>query len=167
MARHFHIQSELAAHPDQLWQHAVSPLEVNAELRPLLSMSFPDGLEDITVGWEPGRHRFRSWIRLGGVLPVEYDDIAFAEVRPGEYFCETSSLASQSLWQHEREIQPLPGGASLTDHVTFGARLPWLEPVYGWVFRWIFQWRHRNLRRMYGNRVAAAAQRRPILIEEV
>ncbi len=167
MARSFSIYSDLAVHPDDLWQHAVSPLDVNAEFRPLLSMSFPDGLDDLTEGWEPGRHRFRSWIRLGGVLPVEYDDIAFAEVRKGRSFCETSTMASMSLWKHEREIEPLPGGARLTDHLTFSARVSLLEPLYGWVFRWVFQWRHHNLRRMYGNRVAFAAQPHPIPIKEI
>ena len=166
MARSFSIYSDLAACPEELWAHAVNPLDVNAEFRPLLSMSFPDGLDDITEGWEPGRHRFRSWIRIGGVLPVEYDDIAFAEVHPGHSFCETSSMATQSSWQHEREIEALSGGARLTDRLTFSSRLPLLEPMCGWVFRWVFQWRHHNLRRMYGNRVATAAHRQRIHIME-
>ncbi len=167
MARRFSIHSDLAVHPDELWDHAVSPVDVNAELRPLLSMSFPDGVEDITAGWEPGRFRFRSWILLGGVIPVEYDDIAFAEVLPGSSFCETSTLASQSLWTHERVVEPLPGGARISDQLTFASRLSLLEPLYGWVFRWVFQWRHHNLRRRYGNLVAGAAHRQTIPIVEV
>ncbi len=167
MARRFSIHSDLAAHTAELWDHAVSPVDVNAELRPLLSMSFPDGVEDITTGWEPGRFRFRSWILLGGLIPVEYDDIAFAEVQPGHSFCETSSMASQSLWSHERVVEALPGGARISDHLTFAARLPMLEPLYGWVFRWVFQWRHYNLRRRYGNLVASAARRQTVNITEV
>ncbi len=158
MPRSFTVSSDLAIHADALWQHAVTPLDINAEFRPLLSMSFPDGVDDITAGWQPGCHRFRSWIKLGAVLPVDYDDIALAEVEPGSHFCEVSSLASQSVWEHRREIKTLPGGARLTDSVSFSSRLPRLEPVYALVFRWVFQWRHRNLRRMYGNRFATAAK---------
>jgi hypothetical protein len=157
MPRQIVVSSELAVHAPVLWRHAVSPLDINAELRPWLSMSFPDSIDDITAGWEPGRFRFRSWIRLGGLIPVEYDDLALAEVEPGHYFYEVSSLATQSVWKHRREITSLPGGARITDTVSFTSRLPLLEPLFEVVFRWVFRWRHHNLRRMYGNRVALAA----------
>lgn len=158
MPRSFTVSSDLATHADTLWQHAVTPLDINAEFRPLLSMSFPDGMDDITAGWQPGCHRFRSWIKLGGLLPVDYDDIALAEVKLGSHFYEVSSLASQAVWEHRRAIVALQGGARLTDSVSFTSRIAWLEPLYEWVFRWVFLWRHHNLRRMYGNRFATSAK---------
>ena len=150
MSREFSISSELAVAPATLWDHAVNPLDVNAEFRPLLSMSFPSNLEDITAGWEPGRTRLRSFIRLGGVVPVEYDDLSFEEVVPGRYFLERSSMFTQSIWEHRREIASLRDGARLTDTICFTSRLEPLEPLFAVVFRWVFRWRHYNLQRIYG-----------------
>lgn len=155
MTRKFSIRSELAVHAPELWQHAVNPLDLNAEFRPLLSMSFPYGVEDITAGWEPGRFQYRSIIKLGGLVPVEYDDLCFEEVEEGRYFLERSSMFCQSSWVHRREITPLPGGASLTDSVEFSSRVPLLEPLFEHIFRWVFRFRHHNLQRIYGHRMRA------------
>lgn len=155
MTRKFSIRSELAVHAPELWQHAVNPLDLNAEFRPLLSMSFPYGVEDITAGWEPGRFQYRSLIKLGALVPVEYDDLCFEEVVEGRYFLERSTMFCQASWIHRREITPLPGGAGLTDSVEFTSRIAGLEPVFEQLFRWIFRFRHHNLRRIYGHRIKA------------
>lgn len=151
MARQFSISSDLAVPAAHLWRHAVDPLDLNSEFRPLLSMSFPQGLEDITAGWEPGRIRFRSLIALGGLIPVEYDDLAFQEVVEGRYFLERSTMLTQSEWEHRREIEPLAGGARITDSVSFTSRVEALESLFERIFRLVFRWRHRNLRRIYGH----------------
>lgn len=156
MTRKFSIRSELAVHAPELWQHTVNPLDLNAEFRPLLSMTFPYGVEDITAGWEPGRFQYRSLIKLGALVPVEYDDLRFDEVVAGRYFLERSTMFCQESWVHRREIKPLPGGASITDTVEFSARIPQLEPLFEPLFRWIFRFRHRNLQRIYGHRIQAA-----------
>jgi hypothetical protein len=150
MPRQFSISSDLAVIPRDLWQHSINPLDINAEFRPWLVMRFPRDVEDVTSGWQAGRPQFRCWIKLGGILPVEYDDLAFAEVEPGYYFLEQSSMLTQQRWQHRREIEPLPGGARITDSVEFTSRVAVLEPLFDWVFRQVFRWRHHNLCRMYG-----------------
>lgn len=114
-------------------------------------MSFPEGLEDVTAGWAPGRLRFRSLIKLGGLIPVEYDDLAFQEVVEGRYFLERSTMLTQSAWEHRREIDALEGGAGITDSIRFTSRVEALEPLFEWVFRLVFRWRHHNLRRIYGH----------------
>ena len=151
MSRQFSISSHLAVHTPDLWRHAVSPLDLNAEFRPLLSMSFPEGMEDVTAGWTPGRVRYRSMIKLGALVPVEFDDLAFQEVVEGRYFLERSTMLTQSEWQHRREIEPLPGGARIIDSVSFTSRVEALEPLFERIFRLVFRWRHRNLRRIYGH----------------
>ncbi len=123
---------------------------MNREFRPLLRMTFPPHVTDLTAGAEPGRRLFRSWMLLGGVVPVEYDDLAFEEVEPGHRFLERSTLLSQRAWQHERIVEPVGDGARLTDRVSFAPRVSWLDGLYRVVFLAIFRWRHRNVRALFG-----------------
>jgi hypothetical protein len=144
------IRSELRASAEVVWRHAVSPAGVNRELRPLLRMTFPAEVSDFTAGWRPGEKRFRSWLLLGGVLPVEYDDLTFVEVEPGRRFLERSRLLTQRFWRHERIVEPLPGGCRLTDRLCFAPRLGFLGAPFALVFRAVFELRHHNLRRDFG-----------------
>lgn len=133
-----------------MWAHAVHPDGVNLEFRPLFRMTFPKDLSDLSRMAAPGKRLFRSWLLLGGILPVDYDDLTFAEVEPGRRFLERSRLFSQRLWEHERTIEPAPGGSLLTDRVHFEPVVRPLGSTYGRVFRGVFRWRHRNLRRRFG-----------------
>lgn len=133
-----------------MWGHAITPAGVNRELRPLFRMTFPAGASDLTDSWKPGERLWRSWLLLLGVLPVEYDDVSFAEVEAGRRFLERSSLLSQRLWEHERVIEPDAHGCRLTDRIRFEPRLPWLGFLYGLAFEAVFRLRHRNLRRLFG-----------------
>jgi hypothetical protein len=137
-----------------VWRHAVSPEGVNRELRPLLRMTFPAGTRDLTAGWQAGHRCFRSWLLLGGLLPVEYDDVTFVAVEPGRRFLERSALFSQRVWEHERVVEPAAGGCRLRDRVRFESRLPGLEPLAAPLFRAVFRLRHRNLRRLFGGGAA-------------
>lgn len=116
----------------------------------MLRMIFPSGVDDLTAGWQPGERRFRSWLLVAGVVPIEYDDVVFEEVEPGRRFLERSALLSQHVWEHERIIEPASGGCCVTDRVRFEPRLSWLEVPYGFVFRAVFRWRHHNLRKLFG-----------------
>jgi len=146
----FVVSSILSAKPDAVWRHAVSPSGVNHEFRPLLRMTFPAGIADLTAGWQPGKRVFRSWLLLGGLLPVDYDDVVFAEVEPGRRFLERSSLLSQRVWDHERRVESTSAGCRVTDRVRFQPRLAWLGALYGPLFKAVFRWRHRNLRGLFG-----------------
>lgn len=159
--RELSISSILAADPARLWRHAVSPSGIDRELRPLLRMTFPAGGDDVTRGWAPGRCLGRSWMLLGGVLPVEYDDLVFVEVEPGRRFLERSSLLSQRVWEHERVLEPVAGGCWIRDRIRFEPRLGGLAPLHALVFRWVFRMRHRNLRRLFGPALAAPGRRVP------
>jgi hypothetical protein len=83
--------TELSAPAGVVWERAVSPEGINHELAPLLRMTMPRGLrgatiDDVAVGEPLGR----AWILLFGFLPVDYDDLALAEVEPGRRFLERS-----------------------------------------------------------------------------
>ena len=146
----FSIRSDLAIKPEDLWDAIVCPTEINGEFLPLLKMTFPQGLEDVTMGWKPGVTQFRSWILLGALIPVDYDNLVFEEVVPGAYFLERSSMFSQSLWEHRRELKACGGGTTLIDSVCFEPRITALAPAYRRVFEWLFRRRHRTLVRVYG-----------------
>lgn len=143
------ITSALAAPPERVWAHATSPVGVNRELAPWLRMTFPAGTADLAEGWEPGRRHFRSWILLLGILPVEYDDLTIVELEPGRRFLERSPLLTQRVWEHERTVEPTPGGCRLTDRVRFEPRIPALGAAQGAIFRLVFRWRHRRLRHLF------------------
>jgi len=113
-------------------------------------MTFPASVADISEGWQPGSRLFRSWILLFGVLPVEYDDLALAEVDEGRRFLERSEMWTQKLWQHEREILEAASGTRIVDRVSFVSRVAPLESIHLLIFRLIFRYRHFRLRRLYG-----------------
>jgi len=144
------VSSSLRAEAEVLWEHAVQPLGVNRELRPFLRMTFPSECTDLTAAATPGERICRSWLLLGGVVPVEFDDIVIVEIEPGRRFLERSTLLTQKLWEHERTIEPTSPGCRVTDRVRFVPRLPGLGWFFAGVFRAVFRWRHRNLRRLFG-----------------
>jgi hypothetical protein len=99
----FQIQSTLAASPAEVWQHISSMAGVNRELMPLLRMTYPAGLERLDQQTVPlGARLFRSYLLAFGVLPVDWDDLAFESITPGQGFVESSSLATARTWQHRR-----------------------------------------------------------------
>ena len=147
----FSISSELAAPAERVWRHATSPDELNREFRPLLRMTFPRDVDDLEAAVRPGEPLFRSWLLLGGVPPVEYDDLVFETIEPGRRFLERSSMFTQREWEHERVVEPRPdGGCRIGDRVRFVPRARWLAPLSAPIVRAVFRLRHRNLRRLFG-----------------
>ena len=72
----------------------------------------PAGLRGKTIDEvEVGSPLGRSWILLGRVLPVDYDDLCLAELEPGRRFLERSRTLAFAVWQHERVIEPGSEGA--------------------------------------------------------
>ena len=150
----FVARSRLAASPERVWEHISSMEGVNYELGPWLRMTHPPDVDriDESVG-ELGRPLFRSWVKLLGVLPVEYDDLTLRVVDPGRGFVEQSPLLTQSLWEHERSIQPAgDGGCELVDRIGHEPRIPLARRWQSALFRQVFLHRHRRLRRRFGGR---------------
>ena len=117
-------------------------------------MTFPPGVSDLTASWQPGERVFRSYLLLGGIVPIEYDDVVFEEVEPGHRFLERSTLLTQRVWEHERLIEPTSQGCRVTDRIRFVPRVRWLAGLYGPVFKALFRWRHRKLRSLFGEAAA-------------
>jgi ligand-binding SRPBCC domain-containing protein len=151
------LSVSLAARPERVWDVATRLEGVNAELRPLLRMTAPRGLRGATIAdLEPGVPAGRSWLLLGGIVPVDYDDLCLVEIDPPRRFLERSRMATMDLWQHERVVAPGgDGGAVLTDTLTFELRrplagVPGLGALTERIVRRLFVHRHRRLARMHG-----------------
>jgi ligand-binding SRPBCC domain-containing protein len=143
--RSFRVSSALRASPEAVWARAATIEGVNAELAPFARMTSPGegGIRAGALG--------RSWILLGGVLPVDYDDLCLEAVETGRGFRERSRLGSCSAWHHDRTLHPLPGGGTrVVDEVAFAPRLPAAGGLQAFVFEAAFRWRHRRLRGIWG-----------------
>ncbi len=140
----FRIASRLTAAPDEVWRGVATLRGVNAELSPWLRMTGPpdEPLREGSLG--------RSWVLLGGVVPVDYDDLNIVEVTPGRGFRERSTLASARRWHHDRTIEASPGGGCrLIDAVSWEPRVPGTGGAQELVFAALFRSRHRRLRERF------------------
>jgi hypothetical protein len=141
------FQSALPVTPARAWQWASSIEGVSAELWPILKMTHPArvaAMDERQVA--VGQPLFRSWILLGGVLPIDRTDLTPIEIEPGHRFLERSPMLSMRLWQHERVIEPVgPGSSRLTDRLVFEPRV--FGIAIAWFIERLFHHRHRVLRK--------------------
>jgi ligand-binding SRPBCC domain-containing protein len=147
---HFEIASRLPASADEIWDRATTPEGINEELAPLLRMTVPSGFtslepDRITLGEPIGR----SWVLLGGLVPVDYDDITLVELEPGRRFVERGRLLSQRMWEHVRSVEPAEGGCVIRDAIAWEPRLPIPGRALRPLFATLFRHRHRRLRRRF------------------
>ena len=149
--------SVLPASATEIWERAITEEGINDELRPILRMTMPPGLrgktvDDVEVGVPLGR----SWILLGGLLPVDYDDLCLAELEPGRRFLERSRTLSFSVWEHERVVEPEDSRTCrVTDRLRFElkaplARLPGSARLAAAIVGFLFRHRHRRLASRWG-----------------
>jgi ligand-binding SRPBCC domain-containing protein len=150
----FQISSQLAAPPAAIWNFVRTLSGVNHELYPLVRMTLPGGTNVVQIDQAPLNQRlFRSWILLGGVLPVDYTDLTISYVDPGRGFIDSSPMLSQKEWRHERRLDPDPaGGCVLTDKVAFRPRLALMGPALRTSVGVVLRHRHRRLRKRFGGR---------------
>ncbi|MBI3271496.1 MAG: hypothetical protein HYZ53_21075 [Planctomycetes bacterium] len=158
------FRSRLAADPAAVWRAATSLDGINDELRPLLRMTAPPGISDLAsvlgaTGAAPGpagAPLFAGTLLLGGFLPVDR-----MRVRPvvleERRFVERSTLLFARHWEHERRVEPLPGGCEIVDRVRVLPRVPGFGPLARGCVRLLFQHRHRRLARRYAGPPPATA----------
>jgi hypothetical protein len=145
------VSSHLDAAPAQVWARVITPEGIRDEMHPYLRMTVPPGVERLDPeSIELGEKIGRSWILLFGLLPFDYDDITLVRLEPERGFLERSQMLSQRVWEHERALEPDPGGGcQITDRVSWQPRfgLPGgpLRPVIAW----FFGHRHKRLRRHF------------------
>jgi ligand-binding SRPBCC domain-containing protein len=147
--------SLLAATPAAVWERVASMTGVNAELMPLVRMTFPRGAERIdTVAHTAGKPLFRSVLLLFGVLPIDVHQVALAKLDPGVGFLECSSSLLHRRWIHERRLEPEGENTKIRDRVSFESRVPFLGTLLAPIVRAIFRHRHERLRRHFGTKTS-------------
>jgi ligand-binding SRPBCC domain-containing protein len=150
--------STLARPATEVWDRAITEQGINDELSPILRMTMPPGLrgktvDDVEVGVPLGR----SWILLGRLIPVDYDDLRLVELEPGRRFLERSRTLSFGVWQHERIIESQgEGSCRVTDRLGFELKpavawIPGSARLAGAIVRFLFRHRHRRLVRHFGS----------------
>jgi hypothetical protein len=150
------VTTRLPAPASEVWGRAVTPEGINDELRPILRMTMPRGMEVATIEDVPtGETLGRSWILLGGLLPVDYDDLRLTEIEPGRRFQERSRTASFAVWSHERIVEPAgEGECTVTDRLGWEfkpllARVPGAGRLATAIVGFLFRHRHRRLERYW------------------
>lgn len=148
----------LATPVEAMWQSACSLRGVNYELGPWLRMTTPRKLRGGSIDEiRPGTRVGRSWILLGGVIPIDFDDLGLAEIEPPHRFLERSTMLTMSIWEHERTIGDNgPGSCVLTDRIAFTLRrplalVPGAAALAGRIVGLVFRHRHRRLAELYGS----------------
>ena len=144
-------RSLLAAPPEEVWERIVSVRWINAELMPIVRMTFPpDRLRVDALEPAHGQPVFRSVLLLFGVLPIDVHTCTVFDLSPGRGFVEQSSSLVQRVWLHQRRLQAVPGGTELTDQIEYACRLPGLAAMLRPALAGVFGHRHRQLRRHFG-----------------
>lgn len=141
--------SSVAASPQQAWAWITSFDGISKELSPLLRMSAPREARDLAaIRMTLGVPMFRSWIRFGGIVPIDFSDLTLVALTPGVGFVEQSRMGSMRRWRHERTVSAELPGCRIADTLM-------IEPRFGGriavaAVRLLFQHRHRMLRRYLG-----------------
>jgi len=148
-------QSLIDAPVDQVWRRVVTVPGINHELRPWMTMSLPRGKRHLTVDTVAvGTPVGRCWMRLFGVLPIDYDRLTIEELFPGRGFHEESTMMSMRRWRHERTLTPEGTKTIVRDRITFELRLPLrpLTPLMAVALQALFGHRQRRLQRHFATR---------------
>ena len=131
----------------ELWPIVTSAAGVNAELKPLITMTFPPDGFDFTSA-PLNKPLFTSWILLFGFLPFDRHTFVLHDVGPS-HFVETSHTLLQKLWRHERHLTEQGDSTEVRDVVTVVPRLAFMRPLTNRIVATIFRHRHRRLARLY------------------
>jgi ligand-binding SRPBCC domain-containing protein len=123
-------------------------------MRPWMTMSMPRSARGLTVDTVPlNRPLGRAWIRLFGILPVDFDHLSIVELDPGRYFHEKSTMLSMRHWEHERTLSRIDDTSTrVTDRITLQTRLPGFNRIAATMLRAFFGHRHRRLARHFSAR---------------
>ena len=109
------------------------------------------GWGSIETAVEAMRRGARSFVQK------PWDDLTLVRLDPPAGFLERSSMLSNRLWEHERTIEPVAGGCTVTDRIAFEPRLPIPGRLLLPLYRTVFRHRHRRLRSRFGGHLESVS----------
>ena len=130
---------------------------VNAELMPLVRMTFPASVTELSADdVVMGETVCHCWVLAGGFIPFDRHALGFESIsdtpeagRSG--FVEESTSWMQKRWRHERTVVAIDKeSCEVTDRVTVEPRVPFIGPIVQRIVGWVFTHRHRRLVRHWG-----------------
>lgn len=135
--------------PEEIWAAVATPGGVNAELMPLVRMSFPAELKDIRQA-PLGERVADCWLYAFGVVPFERHTLVFADIGPSGFIETSFGLLTYLSWKHERSVRPDQGGGCIVrDIVTVDAKLGFLDGLTQALTAFVFRHRHKRLKLLY------------------
>lgn len=153
-ASRFTLTSIIDAPINEVWDFVTSPAGINTELMPVVKMTVPPKMKDRPIrDFQPGAKIGRSWLLLGGLIPIDFDNITLTEIEPGRRFLECSTMGSMRRWQHERKLEAKSERQTeVTDHIEYVLRLPIprLAKLIRPMLQWLFRHRHKQLKKHFG-----------------
>jgi hypothetical protein len=144
---------------DELWSWSTSIRGIQAEMWPVLKITFPKGMTHIDKDTALGTPLCRCHFLLLGIFPMDMSKLTFVELEPGRRFVEQSPLFSMRSWRHERIVTATASGASVTDNLEFTPRFA--APLVKWFVKLFFEHRHAVLERTFRQNHTDHALRRP------
>lgn len=110
------FESQTSVSASEAWNWITSFSGISSEIKPLLNMTAPKGVESIQdIDFKLGEPLFRSTLLLFVAIPVDYSRLTVIEMEEGQWFVEESPMGSMKLWQHERYVVDAPEGAVIRD----------------------------------------------------
>ena len=144
------LSTHLARSADEVWSRVATPKGVNAELMPLVRMTFPRGASLTDLPPERmGTPVAACWLLALGLIPFDRHVLVLDHVGDRS-FSERSHSLMQREWRHDRSVTPDGDGCILTDRVKVLPRLPFLAAPTRWIVGRIFAHRHKRLRQLFG-----------------
>lgn len=148
---YFSLSIDLDAPRDRVLAHAGSMDGVNQELAPFMRMTAPAAYRARSIfEATPGPPLFRSWLLAFGVLPVDFDHLAFEDIDPSSGFQEASTMLTMRSWRHERRVTAVDARRSrLVDRLEFVPRIPGSGPLLRAISLRLFRHRHARLAQIF------------------
>lgn len=150
--------TEIPASPAEVWSWSTSIKGIQAEMWPVLKITFPKGLNNIDKDTALGKPLCRCHFLLLGIFPMDMSKLTFVEFVPGHRFVEQSPLFSMRMWRHERVVTPAGNGARVTDNLEFSPRFA--SPLVAWFVKKFFEHRHAVIARRFASTASDGLPRR-------
>ncbi len=143
------FESTVRKEKNTCWNWIVSVDGIRKEMFPLIRMTHPSGVSDITVRFvNAGQPLYNSWMLLFGFIPIDMSRLTMISIDKGESFVESSQMLTMKTWRHKRTLFTAGTNTKIVDELEFEPRF--LPSVTAWFITRIFRLRHRNIMKHLG-----------------